>query len=345
MLLVMGIFRAWRVGSQPRPDYLASPWAESSLTQLVASDVFPGLDLDALPLSRAEAMRVPAVAKARNLLVGTIGALPLVVLDANGPLAEQPRWTSRTDSVSPLHRAVWTVDDCLFFGASLWGVTRGADTYPLTMDRIPPEQWTVTNGNILVDGEPVDESEVIYIPGLLDGGLLSTASATIRGGRDMERAWTARVASPIPAMELRETSDSGLTPTEVQSVLDAWNKARRDPKGTVGWVPNGFELVDHGSTDAAVFTEGRNAVRTDIGAFTNVPAALLDAAVAESSLTYRTVSGERSEYLTYGAPFWSDPIAARLSMDDVVPRGQRVRFDYSGLTAPTAPPTGIPTED
>lgn len=340
----MGVFTAWRIGTRSRPDYLASPWAESSLPQIVASDMFPGIDLDSLPLSRGEAMRVPAVAKARNLLCSTIAPLPLRVLDKNGLVTEQPRWTSRTDSVSPWHRMAWTVDDLLFLGAAVWSVTRGSDGYPLTMDRVPPELWTITDGAILIDGEPVDERDVIYIPGPHEG-LLALASRTIRGGRDLEIAWTARIAQPIPATELRETVEATLTPAEVQSVLDTWSKARKDPKGAVGYVPYGYELHDHGSTDAALFENGRNAVRTDIGAFANISAALLDAAVSESSLTYQTQEGQRSEYLTFGAPMWMDPIAQRLSMDDVVASGRRTRFDSADLIAPTAAPTGIPTED
>jgi len=341
----MGILTAWRIGSQPRPDFLASPLAEGSLAQLTVSDLFPGVDFDSLPLSRAEAMRVPAVAKARNLLTSTIAPLPLRVLDKDGLVAEQPRWTSRTDSISPLHRMIWTVDDMLFLGAAIWRVTRGSDGYPLTMDRVPPEQWTITNGCILIDGEEVDESEVVYIPGPHEG-LLSLASRTIRGGRDLELAWTARVSQPIPAMELRQTNDqTDLTREDVQGILDTWAKARKSPNGAVGFVPYGYELIDHGSTDAALFEEGRNAVRTDIGAFTNISAALLDAAVSESSLTYQTQEGQRSEYLTFGAPMWMDPIAHRLSMDDVVSSGRRVRFDSADLIAATASPTGIPTED
>jgi hypothetical protein len=341
----MGIMRALRIGSTPRVDVLASPFADTTLPQIAAADLFPGFDFSSMPVGRADAMKVPAVAKARNMLISTIAALPLRVLDKDGLVVEQPRWTSRTDTnMTPWQRMAWTVDDLLFFGASLWSVTRGADGYPLTMERIPAELWTVTNGTILVDGEPVDETQVVYFDGPHEG-LLSLAAGTIRGGLDMERAWTARVASPIPAMELRETQDSGLTRPEIQGVVDAWNKARRDPKGSVGYVPYGFELVDHGTTDAALFEQGRNAVRTDIGAFANIPAAMLDASVTQASLTYQTQEGQRSEYLTSGAPFWSAPIAQRLSMDDVVTSGRRVRFDYGDLVAPTAAPTGIPTED
>jgi hypothetical protein len=40
-----------------------------------------------------------------------------------------------------------------------------------------------------------------------------------------------------------------------------------------------------------------------------------------------------------------DAIAARLSMDDVVARGTRTRFDMADLQAPAASPTGAPTHD
>jgi len=42
---------------------------------------------------------------------------------------------------------------------------------------------------------------------------------------------------------------------------------------------------------------------------------------------------------------WFEPIEARLSQDDVVPRGQRVRFDRGDIAAPTPSPTGPTVED
>jgi hypothetical protein len=339
----MGIFRALRIGSTPRPDVLASPWSESTLTQLVIADVFPDLVMN-MPLTREAAITVPAVSKARNLLVSTIAPLPLRALDKDGLLEKQPSWLASTKDVSPLHRMAGTIDDLVFHGGAVWQVTRGSDGFVLTADHVPASQWRIDQGRILIEDEPVDADRVLYFPGPT-GGLLNEAAGTIRGGIDLERAWTARVKQPIPAMELRETQEGNLTPSEVKDVLDSWKKALRSPEGAVGYVPMGYELIDHGSTDAALFTEGRNAVRTDIGAFTGIPAALLDASVSESSLTYITSEGERSNYLSYGAPLWSNPIAHRLSMDDVVPRGQRIRFDMSDLLALTPDTTGTPTED
>jgi hypothetical protein len=339
----MGIMSAVKLWSSPRPDVLASPWSDRQLAQIVASDVFPDL-LANLPLTREAAITVPAVAKARNLLVSTISPLPLRALDADGLLARQPTWLSKTDEVSPWHRMAGTIDDLLFHGAAVWTVTRGSDGFPLSAEHVPAKQWRIENGTILIEDKPVDSSRVIYFPGPT-AGLLAEAAATIRGGIDLERAWTARVKQPIPALELRETQEANLEPDEVKDVLNEWKRALRSPDGAVGYVPYGYELIDHGATEAAVFENGRNAVRTDIGAFTNISAALLDAAVSESSLTYQTQEGQRSEYLTFGVPMWSNPIEQRLSMDDVVPRGQRVRFDVGDLVAPVPAATGIPTED
>ena len=180
----MGFLTAWRLSSQPRPDYLASPWSEGQLQTIALSDVF-GDDIPFMPLSRGEAMRVPAVAKARNLLVSSIAKLPLRALDVNGLVAKQPTWMYSSAEVSPWHRMAWTVDDLIFLGASIWWVERGADGFVISADRVPPEQWTVTNGNILIDGQEVDEKNVIYIPGAQEG-LLDMASRTIRGSRAME---------------------------------------------------------------------------------------------------------------------------------------------------------------
>ncbi|MET4053592.1 hypothetical protein ABID81_002970 [Frigoribacterium sp. PvP054] len=345
----MGIFssirNAARVSSSApaRIDMLASPWAEGQLQSVVFAEAY-GLDLDALPLTRAEAMRVPAVVKARNLLISTIAPLPVRVLDTEGQLAKQPTWATRTDAMSPWHRMAATVDDLIFYGASVWTVTRGADGFPLAMDHLPVDRWSIRDGDILIDGEPVDESEVIYIPGP-HTGLLEMAARTIRGARDREVAWTQRVRNPITAIEIRETNELNLSREEIDELVAQWTKAKRSPDGAVGFTPYGIELEEHGSTDPALFVSGRNAVRADIGAFLGVPAALMDASLSEASLTYSTQEGQRSEYLTYCVPLWTAPIEGRLSMDDVVPRGQRTRFDTGELIAPAPTPTGAPTDD
>ena len=162
----MGLVSSLRtaLGYGPRPDALASPWTDVQLAQIVYSDVFGGIAPQ--PLSRLEAMGIPALAKARNLICSTIAKLPLRVLNAKGVLSDtdQPAWTYRTDSsVSPFLRMLWTLDDMLFHGACLWAVDRGSEGQILNAERVPWEWWTVTaEGAIAIHGEVVQNSLELY---------------------------------------------------------------------------------------------------------------------------------------------------------------------------------------
>src|SRR5699024_5200649 len=88
---------------------LESPWA--SPNHLV-SITPPGAGLASV--SRQTAMSVPAIKRARNILVGSIARCPLEARE-NGRRAEnQPIWLNRTDGVQyPFFRMSWTIDDLL----------------------------------------------------------------------------------------------------------------------------------------------------------------------------------------------------------------------------------------
>jgi hypothetical protein len=71
---------------------------------------------------------------------------------------------------------------------------------------------------------------------------------------------------------------------------------------------------------------------------------MLDGTSGTDSLTYTTREGERNLFYELDLPYWTDPIQARLSMNDVTPAGQRIRFDRTDIiNQPT--PTGRPVED
>ena len=114
-------------------------WADDShLYDVVADDLFgPGMWR---PMTRDQAMRVPAVARARHLIAGTIGSLPLRAYRSDALVDPQPYWcygtdgqlgdVTRSDAIrwglsvqSPWWRLLWTVDDHLFHGESLWLAT------------------------------------------------------------------------------------------------------------------------------------------------------------------------------------------------------------------------------
>jgi len=327
---------------------IKSPWIDGpdTLSTIVLSDLIGADILDQFPLSRGEAIAIPAVSKARNLLVSAISPLPLRAYDKAGETAEQPTWLYRSDdAVSPYERMAWTVDDLFFYGYSLWRLTRGSLGQILTAAYVPMDSWEIRDGRILIAEpgstvrEPVSAEDVIFFNSPFEG-LLNVGRRTLRQARDMENTVAARVRNPAPLVVISATTDDSLEPEEVTSLLDQWNAARRSQEGAVGYLPPGLALAEYGVADPALYLEARNAVVTSIGQFANIRAAMLDGTASIDSLTYTTKDGERNSFYEFDLPFWMDPIQHRLSQDDVVPRGTRVRFDRSeqqNLPTPTGP--------
>jgi hypothetical protein len=360
----------------PFNPYTDAPGFQS----VVADDLFPEEFKANMPISRDLAISIPAVSKARNLLVATIASKPLVALgntwrvpdatelttlspsliDSRGmtqAIKDQPTWLYRTNGpVSPYERMAWTIDDCVFNGVSLWLLERGAATEgearrPITnAEWCPPQHWSIgeVDGHLAVlygtDGEhtPIPEDRYMLINSPFEG-LLNVGRRTLRGAVGIEESWVGRAKNPIPMIDLhRETDD--MTDDEVDDMVAKWATARTNPNGAIGSTPPSVSPQVYGELEPALYTEGRNSIRTDVGSFLNIRAAMLDGTTGIDSLTYTTKDGERNLFYELDLPFWTDPIVARLSLDDIVPRGTRIRFDmYEAYNLPA--PTGTPTED
>ena len=330
---------------------IASPWAEGNLTRIVPTELFGSDLVKAMPLGRSEALAIPAVSKARNLLVSTISKYPLKALDRTGELATQPTWLYRTNGpVSPYSRMAATMDDLIFYGVSLWEVERGAKQTGMKHAPIlnatwtPMREWAIRDGELFIREKQVADEDYILFDVPMFDGLLSVGSRTLRGARDTELAWTSRIENPIFVTELRITEDN-ITQDEADEYLRAWQAKHTAGQPSIGITPLGMEMHTHGDgDDAKLFIENRNAVRTDVGSFLNVRASMLDGTAGIDSLTYSTTQGERNAFYDEDLPFWINPIEAALSMDLCVPSGQRVRFDRGeSINPPT--PTGAPSED
>ena len=353
--------------SIPRQVGLQAPSAfhpePTDLTAIVWADL---TGVDSLMVNRAAAMAIPALARQRHLLVGTVARCPLVQL---GPgesvpdhtdqaaytafLERQPTWTSRTDQeVSPYHRMLWTVDDLLFHGWSLWTAVRGyaaegQSRGPLLMaDRLHPDRWEVDDftGSILVDGETVATDSVIAIPGPHEGILNFGSPALSRTIANLDAAANA-ARNPSAYLELHYTGDQDLTDEQIDAHRRRWAEARRGEFGGVAWTNKVLEVKEHGSHEAQLLIDGRNADAVDVSRLVSSPAAMADATNAGASLTYETTDGRNGEFLDYGVGLYMDAIAARLSMDDVVPRGQRIAFDTTDLRSLSPNRSGAPTND
>lgn len=330
----MGIFS--KLFSQPleldaltRPhEVLASPFTgDSHLEHIVARDI---LGLDSAPLTRARAMQVPAVVKARALILGTLARQPLIKT-TRGEQAEPEPWMYRSRFGGVHRRMAWTLDDHIFYGLSLWWLERGSRGEVLDAARVPFDSWEIQDGSVYLSGNRVPWSSVALIEGPQEG-LLQLAGLSINGALAQEVAWTQRVTSPVPMVELHLTDQNyPMTKEEKQELAAEWEKQRQ--RGGTAVTPAEIEMKVHGTTSTDLFIQGRNSSRLDIANFLNVPASLLEGTTSTASLTYSTQEGRRNELVDLSLSYWATPIEERLSQDDIVPRSSAIQFDLEYMVS------------
>lgn len=345
----MGLFQRLFPSSRAVPFLLSdgpvrSPWSADTLAKIVLADV---AGIRPAAVGRSDCMRVPAVVKGRGLICGTLSRLPLIQRGADGSTPTPPRWlTSTNTGQSPRSRMLWTLDDLLFHGTSLWIVQRDPETTEiLDALRVPYESWSIDKDTLVISvlDAPAPADEVVLFEGPQEG-LITLAAEDVRAARSMVNAWAQRVESPVPLVELHNTDvNLVLDPDEVQELVDTWDDARRN--GGTSFTPAYIETKIHGETATDLYTEGRNASRLDFANYLNIPAALLDGSPNEASLTYSTQEGRRNDFVDQTLAYWGSPIEARLSLDDVTPEGTSIAFDFSSLATSVQPSTTPAMED
>lgn len=344
---------------------LASPWSEP-LPAIVWRDLYGG-DANLGPATRGSAMRLGPIRRGRNFVVSTLSGLPLVCLglgervpqpahftnhaDYAAALVEfhrgQPTWLYRTDDGStPQHTMTWTLDDLIFHPASLWEVERSqSDGFPLNRRRVNRDRWTINGDNrIEIDGEVCSDEEVILIPGL-SAGILVDGVDILRDARALADIVRRRLKNPAPTVNLQQTGGGDLNPDEKRELIEGWASARNGENGGVAFSNRWVKPEEMGGQmDAQLMIEGRNASAVDQARLIGVSANRVDASGVNSTLTYETTQGN---YVgdVLDLALYTLPIEARLSMDDCVPRGKRVVFDRSTLTATTPSPHGPERQD
>lgn len=332
---------------------IASPFATqpSHLSTIVWAEL---LDGEGIPTTRTEAMSIPAVAKARHVVCPKVAGYPLVHLravtdDAGNVTGDEqlptPLWCTRTDNgISPWHRMLWTVDDLIFRGWSLWKATRGFGGELLTATRIGSDRWEFdADYNVLVDAKPLPSDQAILIPGPHEG-ILTFGRRTIRHAQQLLSAAATAGHNPTPMLELHNEGDRELTDPEIDVLVERWASARRGENGGVAYTNRAISTKPHGAVDGHLLVEGRNAAAVDCARIVGVAAGMVDATAPKASLNYETQQGRGLEHTEYGVEPYAEAIAARLSLDDVVPRGTRIRFDL-GSDLGDVQPTGPVVED
>ena len=288
-------------------------------------------------VSREEALSVPALQRCRNLLAGTIGAIPLELYrkSTNEELGS-PAWLEQPSYSQPRSVTIaFTVESLLLYGQSFWKVVEvyQEDGRPSRFEWIANNRVTITldSTNTFVKSYAVDGTtlpmdglgSLVTFQSLLPG-ILNTGVQTIRAAIDIQKASTISAAQPMPTGIIRNNG-ADLDPKEVQGLLSAFKSARNNRStayltSTLEYTPVSFSPKD------MMYNEAIQNLATEIARLCNVPAYYVSAEM-NNSMTYANVQDERKQFLLLSLQPFVSAIEDRLSMDDITARGNVVKFD------------------
>ena len=300
-------------------------------------------------ISRNEALQVPAVLRARNVLC-IPATLPIRV---HGPDRRVPEGTRYLvpDPDPEIPASVMlaqTIEDLVFEGLSWWRVTRfGWHDYPVEARHVPVESVHVAQtgsllpsqmrisadtpfpavGQVFIDGVPVSDREVIRFDSP-NPPLLRHAARAIRTCLRLDRTAATYSDEPLPLGFFTPKEGVDQDEDEIQEALDRWEAARRlRAWGYVGsaldvhpmqWNPEQLQLADQ-----------RQHAVLEIARATGLDAE--DLQVSTTSRTYQNSEQRRQDLLDFTLTPYVSAIQERLSMRDILPRGYVARFDFGGF--------------
>jgi phage portal protein BeeE len=294
--------------------------------------------------ARNQAVSVPAINRARDLMASVIGCMPLRMYnEVWNELEEEmtrvylaPRsWLRRPDPTVPYNFLMsWTFDDLYFFGRAFWYITsRTADGYPATFTRIPAGSINTTDMTAPVWFAP--SKEVYFNGGMLDPanlvqflsptqGLIYSAPNAIETALKVEAARNRNASSAIPAGILRQTDGEPLSAQELSDIAAQFNAARMTNQTAALNQYLTYE-PSNATPDKMLLIESANYSALEAARIGNVPPYLVG--VSTGSYSYQSSQQARADLYIFGVKMYAEAIAATLSMDNVLPRGTYVEFD------------------
>ena len=284
-------------------------------------------------VSRHDAMSVPSVARARNLICGTVASIPLEYYNKKtGEVIAPPRWINQLSKSQPSFVTLtWIVDSLLFYGVAYLLITEryAEDGRASSFEWVANTRVTFTTDlygihvtQYYIDASPVDMNDIVTIQGF-DEGVLDRSGRTIQAALDVDRAAAVNSANPQPAGFLKN-SGADLPPNEVQGLIAAWKRARQNNStayltSTLDYNPVSFSPKD------MMYNEAVQNLSTQIARAMNVPAYYLSAD-QNTTMTYANVQDERKQFYALSIEPYIQAIQSRLSMDDISTAGHEVRF-------------------
>jgi HK97 family phage portal protein len=288
--------------------------------------------------TRALAMSVPSVARARGIICGTVGSLPLTTFNRiTGEYVDPHRVINQPDPrVAGFVIYCWLAEDIWLYGAGygqvleMYSATDGGRVRAWT--RVSPDRVTVDTDflNTTINGYKVDGKSVpmqgvgsiIRFDGP-DEGLLHRAGKTIQAAVYLENAAVNYAKEPAPSMVLK-SNGTNLTAERISSLLSAWKTARQSR--STAFLNADVELQQFGFDPKTMqLSEARQYVALELARACGIPAYFLSA--EQTSMTYSNAVNERRSLVDFSLRPILKSVEERLSLPDFVPNPVMVRFD------------------
>jgi HK97 family phage portal protein len=321
-----------RVTAQLAPAIMDAPYGS-----FYGQNNFGGYNNYINAVDRQNAMSVPAVARCRNLIAGVIATIPLQSFSTKtGEETPNLVWIDQPDKRQPRSQTIsWTVDSLFHYGVAYWRVTEiyQDDNRPARFEWVQNDRVSVKLNKFnteveyyMISGERVPMEGVGSLVTFqhLDQGILVRAGRTIQSAIDIEKAANIASQTPMPTGIIKN-SGADLPDAQIQGILAGWKAARQNRStayltSTLDYVPTAFSPKD------MMYNEAAQYLATQIARACNVPAYMIDAETFRG-MTYQNIIDGRKEYMAYSLQPFITAIEDRLSMDDLTPRGQTVRFN------------------
>lgn len=303
-------------------------------------------------VSRREALQVPAVMRARNMIAGTLSTLPVEFVRNETRTTDDPpsRLLDQIDPDVPNSVVLAnTYEDLLFEGTAWWLVTgRGWHGYPTSAQYVPtdsvhvagngglpttlrisPDDPFPSEGTVFIDGVPYPDRDVIRFDSP-NPPLLTHAARAIRIALRLDRTASDYADEPMPQGILTdkpESMDGGYEDDEVQELLDRWRRARQN--NTWAYLGDLQAQVLQWSPEQLQLADARQHAVLEIARATGIDAE--DLGVSTTSRTYANAESRRLALLDFTLAPFVRTVEQRLSMRDILPRGYHARINMDAF--------------
>ncbi len=293
-------------------------------------------------------MQVPAVKRARDLICGSIGTLPVEMFtpERAPARADLQRLLDQPEpDVAASVTWTWLLDDLFFEGRAWWRILQtGAHGFPVSVRRLDPRSvdiepdgkvYHTRAGHQGTAREWLPDDQLVRFDSPNDGLLIAGARA-IRTALALDAAAGRYADDPVPLGWFEPTE--GVDPFEdeegetdnakVTGFLDQWSDARQ--RRAWGYVPPGVTLkAGTMSPRDLQLNDARQHAVLEIARAAGVDPE--DLGVSTTSRTYFNAESKRKDKLDFTLLGYIVAVDDRLTMPDVTPRGYYVRHNLDAF--------------